>query len=493
MATSTAPLTFVNAAPGSGKTFMSVERFGWLRYHHLAHDSRGIAAVSFARSASAELRYRIASRWGSVALDWPALVGTFDELHRRVLRNLLARGLVKWPDGHIMLTMYETWRRFPNARLQGSADLALLATLDSSGAVKPGPLGGRTRPRAYYIDELHYVEQLRRGLCTHDEVRSVLSAAVVDASPDLSGPVTEYLQETYSHLLVDEAFDLNRLDTRIVELVAAAGIGLTLVGDPWQSIFEWRGSTPKLVHALVDSLPFKHLNVKGSHRYRTDEMQQLSEQLILGNSFSVREATPDRRPDVVLADRWASLWGSDALPILPSGFGRIDSSGGSAALIVLLNDFTMEMFGVPAADIGSAVFALDLRRDRRDLAPAREVIADPMSDITDVWLALYEGLRRPTGWGSPGKLAAERLQLLMDRVRMGEELVLGTSTHQAKGLQWPKVDYVTNLVQGTKYRLQQEVQNDRHIYVALTRAQDSVRTRPLPTAVVRAMRFERTT
>lgn len=490
VATSTAALTFVNAAPGSGKTFMSVERFGWLRYFHLAHDQRGIAAVSFARSASAELRSRIASRWGPGALQWPAFAGTFDELHRRVLRNLLARGLVQWPGGHVMLTVHETWRRFPNARLQGSTDLALLARLDPGGAVIAGALDGRRRPRAYYIDESQYLEQLRLGHCTHDEIRSVLSAALIGASLELSDAVMEYLRTTYSHLLVDEAFDLNRLDTKLVELAAAAGIGLTLVGDPWQSIFEWRGSTPKLVHSLVDSLPFTRLDVKGSHRYRTDEMQQLSDRLIVGEWFSVRGAEPDRRPDVVLADRWASLWGSDALPILPSGFGRVDKSGGCAALVLLLNDFTMEMFGVPAADIGNAAFALDWRGDRRCLAPARGAIADPTSDITHVWSALFEGLGRPSGWGEPGKLAAERLQLLMDRVRMGENLILGTSTHQSKGLEWSNVDYVTDLVPGVGYKLVQEVPNDRHMYVALTRAKDSVRVRPLPDAVVRAMRFE---
>ena len=53
-ATSKAALTFVDAAPGSGKTFMSVERFGWLRYHHLADDPRAVAGVSYARSASAD-------------------------------------------------------------------------------------------------------------------------------------------------------------------------------------------------------------------------------------------------------------------------------------------------------------------------------------------------------------------------------------------------------------------------------------------------------
>src|SRR5690606_24596507 len=101
----------------------------------------------------------------------------------------------------------------------------------------------------------------------------------------------------------------------------------------------------------------------------------------------------------------------------------------------------------------------------------------------DVWKALREGLRVKSGWGDAGA-AADLLQMLMDRIRSGHELVLATTTHQAKGLEWPAVDYITNLDPGVEYRLDQDNQNDRYKYVALTRAQDRVRVRPLPPRVL---------
>ena len=73
-ATSRSQRTLVIAAPGSGKTFMAVERFGVLRYNHHQHDHRGIAAVSFARSASDELLVRIRRRWGGDAVRPPLYV-----------------------------------------------------------------------------------------------------------------------------------------------------------------------------------------------------------------------------------------------------------------------------------------------------------------------------------------------------------------------------------------------------------------------------------
>lgn len=492
-ATTTSHLTFVDAAPGSGKTFLAVERFGWLRYYHIRRDPRGIAAVSFARSASAELRRRITTRWGPTAVQWPNFINTFDELHRKVLRFLLASGCVRWPDGHISLELQETWRRFPNTKQQGKDHKPLRASLDRDGVVTIVPLGSWPKPRAYFIDAQAYWEQLAKGVCTHDEVRSVLAATILDARPDLSAEIGAFLRTTFAHLLVDEVFDLNALDTALLVLAMEAGVQITLIGDPWQGIFEWRGSKPKLVKGLVRRPGFQRFQVHGSRRYRTDEMRRLSLQLTRGEYFRVQHAEHDRRPDVVLADRWASLWGKDDLPILAAGLGRLDRTNASAALTLLLNDFTMELFGIFAADIGNAIAALNWLRDRRDLGPARERVADPSSGPESVWAALYEGLGRPRGWGAPKATAGNRLSTLMSRVRSREPLILGTSTHQAKGLEWPNVDYVTDLYAGIRHRLDQDNANDRRKYVALTRAQDSVRVRALPEEVRTQMKFERLT
>lgn len=488
--TSKAPLTFVKAAPGSGKTFMSVERFGWLRYHHLAHETRGIAAVSFARSASTELRNRIGARWGPAALSWPSFVSTFDELHRIVLRFLLAQSHIRWPGDHISLKVYETWRRFPNAKQQGRDHKPLRATVDPSGSVEAVPLGSWPKPKAYFIDPAHYLGQLARGTCTHDEVRSVLASVLLDGSLDLSEEVQNFLRRSFAHLLVDEVFDLNRLDTRLLQLAVNAGLELTLVGDPWQSIFEWRGSTPQLVKQLLSESSFQTFPVVGSHRYRTTEMRELANRLFRGEPFMVLPAEADRKPDVVLAERWMALWTTESLPILPSGFGRLDQTRASAALIILLNDFTMELFNVPAADVGNALAVLDWIPDRRQLIRARQAIADPSAQIVDVWAALRQGLGYPCRWGSPQTRAGDCLQILISRVRSNERLILGTTTHQAKGLEWPAVDYVSDLPTGMAVRLNPDNANDRCRYVALTRAQDSVRMRPLSVQVLYQMRYQ---
>lgn len=483
--------SFVRAAPGSGKTFVTVERYGWLRYKRHRYDSRGIAAVSFARSASWELRLRISRRWGRQLLGSPCLVDTFDELHRQVLRFLLANDHIRWPGGHTDLDVHETWRRFPETKQQGASHKPLTLALTDEGLVEIIERTAGRKPKAYFVDEGAYSTTLAQGLATHDEVRAVLHAALVDLQPDLRQEVARFLNRRFAHLLVDEVFDLNELDTRLLEVAVNAGLGLTLVGDPWQSIFEWRGSTPKLVDELMTRTNFEPIRIVGSHRYRTSEMQSLAKKLVDGEPFTLSSPEDRRRPSVVIADRWQSLWQTDALPILPCGVGRVDGTRASAALTLLLNDFTSELFSVAAADLRNAQIALDLELDRRQFQQARAAIADKHCDISEVWSALYNGLGRPTSWGTPKVRAGEYLQRLMSLVRSGEPLILGTSTHQSKGLEWPHVDYVTDMEPGVTHQLEPGNAAHRRKYVALTRAERTVRVRPLPPKVALQMRYEK--
>ena len=78
-------LVNIVSAPGSGKTTVAAERFGYQR--HLAGDDRGVLGLSFNRAAVAELRARISARWGGGAIAAPHRVVTFDHLHVDLLHG----------------------------------------------------------------------------------------------------------------------------------------------------------------------------------------------------------------------------------------------------------------------------------------------------------------------------------------------------------------------------------------------------------------------
>src|ERR1700728_4861294 len=100
-ATSNDRLCYIHAGPGSGKTFVATQAFGYLRLIRYRTDRRGICGVTFARSARRELLSRVRTRWGSQIAGWPNAIITFDELHRRLLRYLIDRRHLEWPGGSL--------------------------------------------------------------------------------------------------------------------------------------------------------------------------------------------------------------------------------------------------------------------------------------------------------------------------------------------------------------------------------------------------------
>lgn len=467
------------AAPGSGKTFMAVERFGVLRFNHHERDHRGIAAVSFARSASEELLMRIRRRWGAQAVRWPNRVSTFDELHRSVLRHLLGRGLLTWPNGHINLQVKDSWGRTPGSAARvGRGKPWLTIDIDDGKICIVERTEGR-RPGVVFVKRKLYEEQLGAGICTHDEVRATLAAALGADQAKIRQAICSFLGTSYSHLVVDEIYDLNELDLELLCACDDAGVGLSMLGDPWQTIYEFRGSRPDLVKSFAADREFVKHEVIGSHRYKSEEMQDLAKRLVEGATFSIRAAETGRIPTVLLARRWSPLWDQTDLPVIPGGCGRLDqSSPNSAAFVLLLNEVTTDLFDIAVTGFGEAQIALRWDGDRGVLREAREALVSG-GTAEEIWELLHALESSGRRWPAPKATAVHHLEWLITVLNGGQGPILGLSVHQAKGLQWPHVDVLDPAQAYVDYQLRQESAEDRLLYVALTRAEQSVRLRPM--------------
>jgi DNA helicase-2/ATP-dependent DNA helicase PcrA len=470
----------VIAAPGSGKTFMAVERFGVLRFNHHERDHRGIAAVSFARSASEELLVRIRRRWGGQAVRWPNRVSTFDELHRSVLRHLLDQGLLTWPNGHIYLHVKDSWGRTPGSTARVSKGKPWLTIGIDDGKICIVERTEGLRSGVVFDKRKPYEEQLGAGICTHDEVRAALAAALDARQSEIRQAICLFLGMSYSHLIVDEIYDLNELDLALLRACDDAGVGLSMFGDPWQTLYEFRGARPDLVKSFAEDPTFVKYEVVGSHRYKSEEMQNLAKRLVEGDVFSVAAAEPGRLPTVLLARRWAPLWDQTDLPVIPGGCGRLDqSSPNSAAFVLLLNEVTTDLFDIAVTGFGEAQIALRWDGDRGALREAREALVSGATPA-DIWKLLHSLEESGRPWPVPKATAAHHLDRLIAVLNGGEPPILGLSVHQAKGLQWPHVDVLDPACAFVNYKLIQESAEDRLLYVALTRAEQSVRLRSMP-------------
>jgi len=479
-AATSADRAYIEAGPGCGKTTVAAERYGVLRFDGCTQGP-GLVALSFARSARGELEDRVRRRWGSHALRWPHKVWTLDSLHCAILMHLLRSGQLTWPGGQTELTVHDSWRgQDGSGPLSPERPWRRVVTLNGRQVVSD--------TRAIYefghgyTTKKPYETMLAAGVCTHDEVRQILE--VVVWNNELRPAVVEYLRASMKALIVDEVFDGDRLDLGIVHQAAAAGIPSTLIGDPWQALYEFRGARPELVAKIVTDLSFDTLPVTQSFRFETPTMQHLARALRDGEGVTVPAgATGD--VEVVLAGWWKPLWGI-ADNVLPLAFGQINNRT-DAAMAVLLEPLVSSHFGhIPTRGPEAAlVLGLDpeiLRGDPGVFAPVLDRLEGGSPTDATAALALLRTTLANMGSRPIRKMKepdeADRVQLLgaLGR-RLGKtHLIPGMTIHQAKGREWASVgvhlvpDEAHHLAAG----LSQERHSDRALYVALTRAKRSV-------------------
>ncbi|MFG3558316.1 UvrD-helicase domain-containing protein [Micromonospora sp. NPDC047557] len=218
------PGVFIEAAPGSGKTTVAAERFGYLRYRDPG-EPRATVALSFTRAATAELRRPIVRTWGVDPLRGPHRVVTIDTFLQKLLTFLLRAGHLRWPGGHTDLTVRDAW---DNTYAHNFARYQPVLALSGRDIVVSSVFS--PRPRSH-IDNEPFTKEISGGVCTHDDVRTVLTAFASDQLRPILG---ERLRAVVAHLIVDEVF---RNGDRLLTTGAANTGDLATTQEVWS---QWR-------------------------------------------------------------------------------------------------------------------------------------------------------------------------------------------------------------------------------------------------------------
>lgn len=245
----------VIAGAGSGKTNTLAHRVA----HLIAHgaDPGRILLLTFSRRAADEMNRRVTrilgqsgARLAAATLPW---AGTFHGVGARLLREYAGRiGLA--PDFNIHdredsadlinLARHELGfsakaKRFP---MKGTC-LAIYSAVVNTQAELGAVLRATFPWCAEWEDDL---KRLFRAYAEAKQAQQVLDYddlllywSQMAAEPGLAAE----LGERFSHALVDEYQDTNRLQAAILLALKPDGRGLTVVGDDAQSIYAFRGAT----------------------------------------------------------------------------------------------------------------------------------------------------------------------------------------------------------------------------------------------------------
>ena len=480
-AASNVSLVNIISGPGSGKTTVSAARFGYL--HHCDPDGRrGVLGLSFTRSAVGELRSRITARWGRRAVELPNLVTTFDDFHVRVLYLLLDLGLVTWPGGHQRLDVIDDFRGIDgDYRWLISGSYRRYAGCGADGVVTS--LSERiAEPKFGFGKKGSHLAVLTGGISSHEDVRRALRAALKRVAGAREA-VVAWLAANFRHVVVDEIYDADELDIFTCMCVAETKTAtLTLVGDPWQALYDWRGATPEKVGTfLLDKYPFVPYELQRSFRFATEQTIELARALRAGEGVTLPPVA-STAVDVALGRNWTTLWsvGDNVLPLAFRTVGnRID-----AALNLLLDEVTRTKLGRKSFGRQSALVHLGMSEEGIEevlLKHFRPILTDLVAGLPAV--DALERVRDAAQTVSPKKARPSRLMAKAEAQRVQEverlrlrltraDLIPGLTVHQAKGCEWPRVGVALNTAHEKALAGGLTNAEEEHcvVYVALTRA-----------------------
>lgn len=304
----------VFAVAGAGKTTAMVHRIARLVREKVFRPRR-ILATSFSRATVADIRHDLAGHEGCQDVQ----VATLHAIGLQILRRAQEQGLIPRFDpggdegaGSERLLLKRTLARARQQRLEMPPNLDEQDFLGFVGVCKgnfaypqaarlalpPAAMALVTTAEApehlpFYAELYRLFEELRleQGLLTFDDM--LLSAwEVLQRQPRL----LEEMQAEWDCVLVDEFQDVNAVQNELLDLLTARHRNYMAIGDDDQTIYEWRGASPRFILAFpsryraVKYLLRENFRSRASHlalanRIIVHNQQREPKQLLLTRGF----------------------------------------------------------------------------------------------------------------------------------------------------------------------------------------------------------------
>ena len=291
----------VLAGAGSGKTRVLTTRVCHLVMEHGVPPDR-ILAVTFTNKAAQEMRERVVSMLGGQPKGiW---MSTFHALGARLMRRHAP--VLGWTRGFTIRDADQSLREIKKA--QKSVDVDPLqcsprAVRDSISDAKNHLIGVESFRESHgggrnlFLSRVAvvygaYQDALKRQDAMDFDDLLVLPVRLLESNPEL---LRRY-QRQFSFILVDEYQDTNRVQFRLLELLAADHRNLMVVGDDDQSIYGWRGADIRNILDFEKTFPGARV-VRLEQNYRSTPVILEAANTVIRQNLDRKEKT--MRTDLV--------------------------------------------------------------------------------------------------------------------------------------------------------------------------------------------------
>jgi DNA helicase-2/ATP-dependent DNA helicase PcrA len=278
------------AGSGSGKTRVIAYRIAYLVGSGLAAPDE-VLAVTFTNKAAEEMRERVASLVGTISGGmW---ISTFHALCARLLRREaphvgLSRDFVIYDSSDQLAAVKQILR---DQQVDDSflAPRAALSRISHAKNRMESPAAMLAR-RSSYRDEV-----LAR---VYDEYVKTLAASGALDFDDLllktvelferSEIVRNHYSRRFRFVMVDEYQDTNRPQYLLMRRLAEHHRNLTVVGDPDQSIYAWRGADIRNILDFETDFPEAKV-IRLEQNYRSTEVILAAASAVIANNLNRKE------------------------------------------------------------------------------------------------------------------------------------------------------------------------------------------------------------
>ncbi|MEA3363504.1 MAG: UvrD-helicase domain-containing protein [Thermodesulfobacteriota bacterium] len=229
------------AGAGSGKTRALTHRVAHLICERGVPAWR-IMAVTFTNKAATEMRERLEALLGEGELPW---ISTFHSSCARILRQEIhhlgyGRDFTIYDDQDQLRLLRDLLKTegISEKVLKPRAAASFIDRAKNRGLL-PGALDD-LRSDEELLAELYaqYQQKLKSANAVDFGDLLLLTVRVFEEYPE----VRQRWQDRFSHLLIDEFQDTNRVQYRLMQLLLGEDTNLCVVGDDDQSIYRWRGA-----------------------------------------------------------------------------------------------------------------------------------------------------------------------------------------------------------------------------------------------------------
>lgn len=289
----------VIAGAGSGKTKALTSRFAYI-VNRLGINSSNIVCVTFTNKAAQEMKKRVKSIVGDT-FDL-SLITTYHGFCVRFLREEINK--IQYPKSFIILDVEDQktiLREVFNELNISSKDFTFKQVLRNISLKKNGSedinyiLNGITVEEKNISDKIfqRYLEKQQRNYALDfDDLLNYTLHILLNFND-----VLEKWQKKIYYIQVDEAQDSSKKQFDLVQLLSAHHKNLFIVGDPDQTIYEWRGARPEYLVDFDKFFPNCETIIMNQNYRSTPNILKIGNHIIKNNKIRVDKDMITQNPE----------------------------------------------------------------------------------------------------------------------------------------------------------------------------------------------------